>query len=193
MLWCSFLGFLFFELLIHLTFPLAGWYLLCYSTAISFMKWFKCLGLIFREKVMVRCQRKKWKRNEGLKYAPLRLFSFPYLWNNNYKLITILGPVFYLQVVAKLHAILRPFLLRRMKSDVEQMLPRKKEIILYASLTEYQRNFQDHLLNKTLESYLQDRGDSGISDQLWVLILEAALRYWYSDILLLCWSINSKS
>ncbi|KAH1072832.1 hypothetical protein J1N35_025160 [Gossypium stocksii] len=65
------------------------------------------------------------------------------------------------QVVAKLHAILRPFLLRRMKSDVEQMLPRKKEIILYASLTEYQRNFQDHLLNKTLESYLQDRGESG--------------------------------
>ncbi|PPE02180.1 hypothetical protein GOBAR_DD00778 [Gossypium barbadense] len=65
------------------------------------------------------------------------------------------------QVVAKLHAILRPFLLRRMKSDVEQMLPRKKEIILYASLTEYQRNFQDHLLNKTLESHLRDRGDSG--------------------------------
>ncbi|RVW22645.1 ATP-dependent DNA helicase DDM1 [Vitis vinifera] len=32
------------------------------------------------------------------------------------------------QVVSKLHAILRPFLLRRMKSDVEQMLPRKKRL-----------------------------------------------------------------
>ncbi|KAK9756451.1 hypothetical protein RND81_01G098600 [Saponaria officinalis] len=42
-----------------------------------------------------------------------------------------------LQVVAKLHAILRPFLLRRMKSDVELSLPRKKEIILYASMTEH--------------------------------------------------------
>ncbi|EOX91122.1 Chromatin remodeling 1 isoform 3, partial [Theobroma cacao] len=65
------------------------------------------------------------------------------------------------QVVAKLHAILRPFLLRRMKSDVEQMLPRKKEIILYASLTEHQKNFQDHLLNQTLETYLRERIDSG--------------------------------
>ncbi|KAK8995618.1 hypothetical protein V6N11_075884 [Hibiscus sabdariffa] len=65
------------------------------------------------------------------------------------------------QVVAKLHAILRPFLLRRMKADVEQMLPRKKEIILYASLTDYQRNFQDHLLNRTLESYLKEKVDTG--------------------------------
>ncbi|XVF17882.1 hypothetical protein REPUB_Repub10bG0162900 [Reevesia pubescens] len=65
------------------------------------------------------------------------------------------------QVVAKLHAILRPFLLRRLKADVEQMLPRKKEIILYATLTEHQRNFQDHLLNKTLETYLQEKGDTG--------------------------------
>ncbi|KAE8685390.1 ATP-dependent DNA helicase DDM1 [Hibiscus syriacus] len=65
------------------------------------------------------------------------------------------------QVVAKLHAILRPFLLRRMKADVEHMLPRKKEIILYATLTEYQRNFQDHLLNQTLESYLKEKVDTG--------------------------------
>ncbi|KAE8685986.1 ATP-dependent DNA helicase DDM1 [Hibiscus syriacus] len=65
------------------------------------------------------------------------------------------------QVVAKLHAILRPFLLRRMKADVEHMLPRKKEIILYATLTKYQRNFQDHLLNQTLESYLKEKVDTG--------------------------------
>ncbi|KAE8664239.1 ATP-dependent DNA helicase DDM1 [Hibiscus syriacus] len=65
------------------------------------------------------------------------------------------------QVVAKLHAILRPFLLRRMKADVEHMLPRKKEIILYATLTDYQRNFQDHLLNQTLESYLKEKVDTG--------------------------------
>lgn len=61
------------------------------------------------------------------------------------------------QVVAKLHAILRPFLLRRMKSDVEKMLPRKKEIIIYATLTEHQRNFQDHLINKTLENHLREK------------------------------------
>ncbi|KAL3637848.1 ATP-dependent DNA helicase ddm1 [Castilleja foliolosa] len=58
------------------------------------------------------------------------------------------------QVVAKLHAILRPFLLRRMKADVEQMLPRKKEIILYATMTAHQKKYQDHLINHTLENHL---------------------------------------
>ncbi|GMH25270.1 hypothetical protein Nepgr_027113 [Nepenthes gracilis] len=65
------------------------------------------------------------------------------------------------QVVAKLHSILRPFLLRRMKSDVEIMLPRKKEIILYATMTEQQKNFQDHLVNKTLEDYMREKGETG--------------------------------
>ncbi|XP_074294306.1 ATP-dependent DNA helicase DDM1-like isoform X1 [Silene latifolia] len=66
-----------------------------------------------------------------------------------------------LQVVAKLHAILRPFLLRRMKSDVELSLPRKKEIILYASMTEHQRNFQEHLINRTLENHLVENVSLG--------------------------------
>lgn len=59
-------------------------------------------------------------------------------------------------MVAKLHAILRPFILRRMKSDVELMLPQKKEIILYATMTEHQKNFQNHLVNKTLENHLTE-------------------------------------
>lgn len=45
-----------------------------------------------------------------------------------------------------------------MKVDVEQMLPRKKEIILYATMTEHQKKFQDHLVNKTLEIYLSNNG-----------------------------------
>ncbi|CAI0420017.1 unnamed protein product [Linum tenue] len=65
------------------------------------------------------------------------------------------------QVVAKLHSILRPFLLRRLKADVEQLLPRKKEIILYATMTEHQKNFQDHLINKTLENHLRDKAIIG--------------------------------
>ncbi|KAK7367413.1 hypothetical protein VNO80_09425 [Phaseolus coccineus] len=65
------------------------------------------------------------------------------------------------QVVAKLHAILRPFLLRRMKSDVEIMLPKKKEIIIYANMTEHQKNLQDHLVNKTLGNYLEEKMSSG--------------------------------
>ncbi|KAF5752968.1 DECREASED DNA METHYLATION 1 family protein [Tripterygium wilfordii] len=65
------------------------------------------------------------------------------------------------QVVAKLHAILRPFLLRRMKADVEQLLPRKKEILLYATMTEHQKTFQEHLVNRTLENHLLETVDTG--------------------------------
>jgi SNF2 family DNA or RNA helicase len=65
-------------------------------------------------------------------------------------------------VVSKLHAILRPFLLRRMKEDVEQMLPRKKEIIIYANMTEHQKRIQDHLVKNTFDVYLNEESDIGI-------------------------------
>lgn len=76
-------------------------------------------------------------------------------------LIFLICQFIYLQVVAKLHAILRPFLLRRMKSDVELMLPRKKEILLYATMTDYQKTFQDHLVNKTLEGHILEKSFNG--------------------------------
>jgi ATP-dependent DNA helicase len=38
-------------------------------------------------------------------------------------------------VITSLHGILKPFLLRRIKADVEVDLPPKKEYILYAPLT----------------------------------------------------------
>ena len=65
-------------------------------------------------------------------------------------------------VISKLHAILRPFLLRRMKEDVEQMLPRKKEIIIYANMTAHQRQIQTHLIEKTFDNYLHENTDIGM-------------------------------
>lgn len=65
-------------------------------------------------------------------------------------------------VVSKLHAILRPFLLRRLKEDVEQMLPRKKEIIIYANMTAHQKQIQDHLVEKTFDNYLNEESDIGM-------------------------------
>lgn len=41
------------------------------------------------------------------------------------------------------------------------MLPRKKEIILYATLTDHQKNFQDHLVNRTLEGHLMEKTNYG--------------------------------
>lgn len=42
-------------------------------------------------------------------------------------------------VAARLHAVLKPFLLRRVKDDVEASLPGKMEILLYAPMTDAQR------------------------------------------------------
>ncbi len=59
------------------------------------------------------------------------------------------------KVVTKLHGILRPFLLRRLKCDVESTLPRKKEIIMWAHMAETQQDFNRALVDKTIEEVLK--------------------------------------
>lgn len=51
-------------------------------------------------------------------------------------------------VVKKLHTVLRPFMLRRIKADVEKDLPPKKEIKLYMPLTKMQREWYKKILSK---------------------------------------------
>jgi len=53
-------------------------------------------------------------------------------------------------VVTKLHQILRPFLLRRLKVDVEIGLPKKYEYILFAWLSDWQQSMYQDLLQKQL-------------------------------------------
>ena len=48
--------------------------------------------------------------------------------------------------------VLRPFLLRRVKSDVERGLPPKKETILKISMSEMQRKYYAALLQKNLDA-----------------------------------------
>jgi ATP-dependent DNA helicase len=57
-------------------------------------------------------------------------------------------------LIHKLHDILRPFLLRRLKVDVERSLPPKKEYVLYAPLTEYQRKLYDAVVKGCLRGML---------------------------------------
>lgn len=64
------------------------------------------------------------------------------------------------QVVSKLHLILKPFLLRRLKKDVEKSLPKKKEIILYTPMTSKQSEFHDYLVKKTLNEYFEEKGNN---------------------------------
>ena len=60
------------------------------------------------------------------------------------------------RIVEKLHNILRPFLLRRLKADVQQNLPMKKEIILYPTMTSHQTKINRELLDRTLENTLKE-------------------------------------
>lgn len=54
------------------------------------------------------------------------------------------------QIVTKLHRILQPFLLRRVKADVELHLPKKQERVIYTHLTPLQHKYYTALLNKRL-------------------------------------------
>ncbi|KAK9365875.1 SNF2 family N-terminal domain-containing protein [Lipomyces kononenkoae] len=60
-------------------------------------------------------------------------------------------------IVSNLHAILKPFLLRRLKSDVEYSLPPKREYVIYAPMTATQQEFYRHLLAHDMKDYLQER------------------------------------
>jgi len=59
------------------------------------------------------------------------------------------------EIVSTLQAIIKPFLLRRLKSDVEKdSIPPKKEYLIYAPLTETQREIYDAIVDGGLRSYL---------------------------------------
>jgi ATP-dependent DNA helicase len=91
-------------------------------------------------------------------------------------------PFPFVQVISKLHLILRPFLLRRLKEDVEKSLPRKKEIILYAPMSSRQKEFHNSLLNGTLAKYLEENQSPGMYHPLIISF------YVYQIIVDTCWS-----
>ncbi|XP_063730570.1 lymphoid-specific helicase isoform X2 [Eleginops maclovinus] len=57
-------------------------------------------------------------------------------------------------ILSMLHQILTPFLLRRLKSDVTLDVPPKKEILVYAPLTDKQEAFYTAVVNKTIVKLL---------------------------------------
>ena len=54
-------------------------------------------------------------------------------------------------VLAQLHKILRPFLLRRLKAEVEKDLPAKKEIKLLIGMSEMQTVWYASVLSKNID------------------------------------------
>ncbi|BGP31421.1 chromatin remodeling complex Adenosinetriphosphatase [Rhodotorula toruloides] len=55
-------------------------------------------------------------------------------------------------VVKQLHSVLRPFLLRRVKMDVEKSLLPKKEINVYVGMTDLQRKWYKMILEKDIDA-----------------------------------------
>ncbi|XP_059407113.1 probable global transcription activator SNF2L1 isoform X3 [Carassius carassius] len=55
------------------------------------------------------------------------------------------------KLVERLHAVLRPFLLRRIKAEVEKSLPPKKEVKIYLGLTKMQREWYTRILMKDID------------------------------------------
>ena len=51
-------------------------------------------------------------------------------------------------IVAKLHKVLRPFLLRRLKADVEKQMPGKYEHVVYCKLSKRQRYLYDGFMSR---------------------------------------------
>lgn len=63
------------------------------------------------------------------------------------------------EIVSQLHAVLRPFLIRRLKSEVEYSLPPKKETVLFTKLSEMQLNLYRNLLKKDIDAINGKGGD----------------------------------
>ncbi len=70
------------------------------------------------------------------------------------------------RTVASLHAILKPFLLRRVKNDVETNLPKKREYILYAPLTPSQKELYRRIKDNDIRSYLEEKAIERIGERL---------------------------
>jgi SWI/SNF-related matrix-associated actin-dependent regulator of chromatin subfamily A member 5 len=67
-------------------------------------------------------------------------------------------------VLHQLHRLLRPFLLRRLKSEVEKDLPPKREIKLMIGMSELQRTWYQNILTKNIE-VLKRRGGGRVKGE----------------------------
>ena len=51
-------------------------------------------------------------------------------------------------ILSTLHQILTPFLLRRVKADVDLKIPPKKELLVYCPMSKKQREFYEATINR---------------------------------------------
>lgn len=63
------------------------------------------------------------------------------------------------ELIKKIHLVLQPLLLRRIKADVEHMLPKKREYVLYAPMTKQQTELYNIISDKNADArkYLENK------------------------------------
>ncbi|KAL0994230.1 hypothetical protein UPYG_G00119550 [Umbra pygmaea] len=76
------------------------------------------------------------------------------------------------KLVERLHGVLRPFLLRRIKAEVEKNLPPKKEVKIYLGLSKMQREWYTRILMKDIDIL----NSSGKTDKMRLLNILMQLR-----------------
>src|SRR5271169_3022630 len=62
-------------------------------------------------------------------------------------------------LIKKIHIVLQPLLLRRIKADVEHLLPKKREYVIYAPMTKQQRELYNIISDKNADArkYLENK------------------------------------
>ncbi|PVU91401.1 hypothetical protein BB561_004401 [Smittium simulii] len=70
------------------------------------------------------------------------------------------------KTVSKLHHILQPFLLRRLKSEVEYDLPPKREYLISCPMTMLQLEYYKATLNNEIRDFLQDKLTKTINSEI---------------------------
>ncbi|KAG6431156.1 hypothetical protein SASPL_109231 [Salvia splendens] len=108
-----------------------------FSSAETFDKWFQISGENDEHEVVQQLHKKLLEFDISIKVLEMQLFEKFTCLTDAVLLVT--------------HQVLRPFLLRRLKSDVEKGLPPKKETILKVGMSQMQKQYYKALLQKDLE------------------------------------------
>jgi len=74
-------------------------------------------------------------------------------------------------VIKQIHRLLRPFMLRRLKEDVEKSLPLKKEIYLYIGLSKLQKQLYKKILKGNIE-VVNSAGNPGDKIQMLNVLMQ---------------------
>lgn len=91
-------------------------------------------------------------------------------------------------LVERLHSVLRPFLLRRLKSEVEKQMPGKHEHILKCRLSKRQRTlYEDYMASSDTRSTLSSGNYLGIMN---VLMSLRKVRILPGPSIFACWSAH---